>query len=179
MLNPREMSSADFAAMPALAADAQAALHLSTRADMRKPTDDATAERVQGLVRDILGISLVGPFNWLHLIGPNGTGALIIFHKYSAPAQAEAEVLIMSHRFYWSRATFVRLAHRMIDELGLRKIKARLPIEMADPKDLLQRAGFKFEGLETQGDKTFVVWSMLPGMLLTLGRAYIGASRHG
>jgi hypothetical protein len=166
MLNPREMSPADFAAMPALAADAQA-----FRRARRIDTNCENAAAVAETVRDLTGIELHGPIHWKYLQQPGERYALLVVHRFSAPITGEADLLVISSRYVFTRATFGDLALDLICRLGARKLIARIPMHCVELQELARRVGFRFDGTQDIADAWLAaVWSITPGELFAFGR---------
>jgi hypothetical protein len=164
--------------MPAYAADGQALRR--TPPPLPNEQNGLTPEMVVGWVRANLGIVIVGPFHYWRPLQPDGRAALIVFHRYSAPAIGEAEIIVCSERFLWTRKMFQELAFVCIDTLGIRRLLASVPVEATRLPALLVRAGFKHECTRLADDgRAYDQWSLLPASLLALGRTFIRTLHNG
>lgn len=163
----RDISQEAFAAMPAYIADAQAL----RRSFLANPTQ-SDAEAVASAVRELTGIELSGPMNWIYLQRPGcDRYALLVVHRYTAPMVGEADLVIVSHRWVFSRTTFLDFALSLITDIGINRLIARIPADHLALQDLARRAGFKFEGAQQiEGAGLVTRWVTTPDDLLAFGR---------
>ena len=167
MLIPRNIDSDAFAAMPAFAADGEALRRLPALSGIDRR--EINARMVADYVRERTGITIVGPMHYWLRCQLGGRAALVVFHRYSAPATGEAQAVVCSERFIWTRKHFLDLAIVCID-LGIDRVLLSIPCEAETLKDLAQRAGFRCDGTALTDDgRAYERWSLSAPNLLDVG----------
>lgn len=161
----RDISQQAFAAMPAFLADGEAL----RRSFLANPTQ-SEAEAVANTVRELTGIEVTGPVVWKHLRQPGDRHAFIVLHRFTAPMTGEADIVILSSRYRFTRQGVFDFALDLITEVGLHKLIARIPSQCTGLADYARRAGFRFDGMQLVDGSPIELWSATPDDLLAFGR---------